>query len=127
MQSNVCNIRPVFLFLTAHHFSLAKQQHLHQDVHPQQQTTKSEQITMTEAIYRLQRATVASWHCLACHTKHCVPAVPARTCSEGQPSSPSVYELGLSLPLRADADQDTHCLIDLAAELKSGSLQQVAR
>lgn len=65
MQSNVCNIRPVFLFLTAHHFSLAKQQHLHQDVHAQQQTTKSEQITMTEAIYRLQRATVASWHCLA--------------------------------------------------------------
>lgn len=77
MQSSVCNIRPVFLFLTAHHFSLAKQQHLHQDVHPQQQTTKSEQITMTEAIYRLQRATVApgtAW-----------PVTPSTVCLLCQP------------------------------------------
>lgn len=35
-----------------------------------------------------------------------------------------VCELGLSL--HADADQDTHCFVDLAAELKYGSLQQVA-
>lgn len=80
----------------------------------------SEQIIKIQPIYQLQRATVTSgtaWPFTWPYAFWISQGLLFRTAQQ------LVYELGYHFRFMQMADQDTYCLIDLAAELKCGSLQ----